>query len=76
MNGFGPLLRRISYVFGPHNVFWLAVFSGNVDKWYGCLKEDGLVDSYGGSLEILFVTWPIFNDEIGRKVPFNIDLAR
>jgi hypothetical protein len=55
LNGFGPLLRRISYAFGPHNVFGLAVFSGNIDKWYGHLKEDGLVDSYGGDLEIPFV---------------------
>jgi hypothetical protein len=76
LNGFGPLLRRISYAFGPHDVFGLAVLSGNVDEWYGRLKEDGMVDSYGGDLEIPFVTWPIFNDEIGREVPFNIDLAR
>ena len=76
LNGFAPLLRRISYMFGPHNVFGLAIFSGNVDEWYGRLKEDGLVDSYRGDLEILFVTWPIFNDEIAREVPLNIDLAR
>ena len=53
---------------------WLF-FSGNVDQWYGHLK-DGLVDSYEGHLEIPFVTWPIFNDEIEYKVPFNIHLAR
>ena len=57
LNGFAPLLRCISYMFGPHNVFGLAIFSGNVDEWYGCLKEDGLVDSYGGDLKIPFVTW-------------------
>jgi hypothetical protein len=76
LNGFGPFLRRISYAFGPHDVFGLAILSGNVDEWYGRLKEDGLVDSYGGGLEIPFVTWPIFNEEIEREVPFNIDLAR
>jgi hypothetical protein len=70
LNGFGPLLQHISYMFGTHNVCGLAVFSGNVDKWYGRLKEDGLVDSYGGGLKILFVTWPIFNNEIGCKVHF------
>ena len=64
------------YVFGPHDVFGLAIFSGNVDQWYGHLKEDGLVDSYGGRLEIPFVMWSIFNDEIEHEVPFNIDLAR
>src|SRR5258705_4865026 len=32
---FEPLLQRISYTFGPRDVFGLAVFSGNVDEWYG-----------------------------------------
>jgi hypothetical protein len=76
LNGFGPLLQRISYVFGPHDIFGLAVFSGNVNEWYHRLKDDGLVDSYGGHLQIPFVTWPIFNDEIEGDVPFNIDLTR
>ena len=73
---FEPLLQRISYTFGPRNIFGLAVFSGNVDEWYGRLKEDGLVESYGGHLEIPFITWPIFNNEIEGEVPINIELAR
>jgi len=58
-NRFQPFLRRISYAFGPHTVFGLAVFSGNVNEWYGRLKDDGLVGLYGGYLDILFATWPI-----------------
>jgi hypothetical protein len=76
LNRLGPLLHHISYVFGPHDVFGLVIFSGNVEEWYGHLKEDSLLGLYGGRLEILFVTWLIFNDEIEREVPFNIDLAR
>lgn len=75
-NGFQPFLRRISYAFGPHTVFGLAVFSGNVDEWYGRLKDDGLVGSYGGVLDIPFVTWPIFDNEIEQDIPLNIDLTR
>ena len=75
-NGFQPFLRRISYAFGPHTIFGLAVFAGNVNEWYGRLKEDGLVGSYGGLLDIPFVTWPIFDNEIEQFIPLNIDLAR
>lgn len=75
-NEFEPLLQRISYAFGPYDVFGLAVFSGNVDEWYGRLKDDGLVESYGGHLKIPFVTWPLFNNEIEGEVPINIELAR
>jgi len=76
LNGFGPSLRHISYAFGPEDVFGLAVLSGDVDQWYDLLKEDGLVGSYGGVLDIPFITWPIFNDEIEEDIPINIDLAR
>ena len=75
-NGFQPFLRRISYAFGPHTVFGLAVFSGNVNEWYDHLKDDGLVGSYSGFLDIPFVTWPIFDNEIEQEIPLNIDLAR
>ena len=76
-NGFGPtLLRRISYAFGPHDVLGLAVFSGNVNEWYDRLKDDGLVGSYGGILDIPFITWPIFNNAIEEDVPLDIEFAR
>jgi hypothetical protein len=75
-NGFGPLLRHISYAFGPHDVFGLIVFSGDTQGWYDRLKNDGMVGSYGGVLDIPFVTWPIFDEEIEADIPLNIDLAR
>jgi hypothetical protein len=55
-NGFGLILQHISYVFSPHDVFWLAVLSGNADEWYDHLKDNGLVGLYGGILDIPFVT--------------------
>ena len=75
-NGFGSLLRHISYVFGPHDIFGLIVFSGDTQGWYDCLKNDGMVRSYGSILDIPFVTWPIFDNEIEADIPLNIDLAR
>jgi len=75
-NGFAPLLQRISYAFGPHDVFGLVVLSGDIQEWYVRLKNDGLVRSYGGILDIPFVTWPIFDNEIEEDIPLNIDLAR
>jgi hypothetical protein len=47
-----------------------------VNEWYGRLKDDGLVGLYGGYLDILFATWPIFDNEIEQEIPLNIDLAR
>ena len=76
LNGFEPLLQHISYVFGPHNVFGLLVLSGDTLEWYDRLKNDALVGSYRGVLDIPFVTWPIFNNEIEDDIPLNIDLAR
>jgi hypothetical protein len=75
-NGFGPTLQCISYAFGPHDVFGLAVLSGNVEEWYHRLKYDGMVGSYEDILDIPFVTWPIFNDEIKDGIPLNIDFGR
>jgi hypothetical protein len=64
-NRFGPtLLCCISYAFGPHDVLGLAVFSGNVYEWYDCLKNDSLVGSYRGILNIPFITWSIFDNAI------------
>ena len=63
-------------MFGPHIIFGLAVFSGNVNEWYGHLKDDGLIGSYGGFLDIPFVTWPIFNNKIKQEIPLHIDLAK
>ena len=71
-----PFLQCISYAFSPHTIFGLAVFAGNVNEWYGCLKDNGLVGSYGSILNIPFVTWPIFDNEIEQYIPLNIDLAR
>ena len=75
-NGFGPVLRSISYAFGPHSIFGLAILSGHIDEWFARLQNDGLVGSYGGVLEIPFVTWPIDDDDIQADIPLTIDLAR
>ena len=75
-NGFEPTLQHISYAFGLHDIFGLAVLSGNVEEWYHRLKDDSMVGSYRGILDIPFVTWPIFNDEIKDGIPLNIDFAR
>ena len=63
-------------MFGPHDIFGLAILSGNVEEWYYHLKEDGMVGSFGHILEILFVTWPIFNNKIKDGIALNIDFAR
>ena len=73
---FEPLLQHISYVFGPHDIFGLLILSGDTLEWYDRLKNDALVGSYRGVLDIPFVMWPIFNNEIEDDIPLNIDLAR
>ena len=64
------------FLFGLHNVFGLIILSGVTQGWYDCLKNDSMVGSYSSVLDIPFVTWPIFDNEIEADIPLNIDLAR
>ena len=72
------VLHHSCSAFIPHNRFRLVVLSGDIQEWYVHLKNDSLIGSYSGILDIPFVTWLIFNNdsEIEEDIPLNIDLAR